>query len=1285
MATLLLQVAGGFLGGVFGPVGAVIGTAAGALAGNIIDNQLIASTRRYEGPRLNAMQPFTAEEGKPVPRIYGTMRVSGTLIWGTRFEEQGRTERTGSKGGGGKGPKVTSYSYYGNFAFALCEGEIAGIRRIWADGRELDQTAVELRVHTGTEDQLADPLIAARQGAGDTPAYRGTAYVVFERFPLDDYGNRVPQFQFEIIRPVGALEPQVKAICLIPGSSEFGLAPYAVRNLFQPGEASFANRHTMSAATDWAASLDELQALCPNLEHVALVVAWFGDDLDASHCRIRPMLSAQPYGTLWSVCGSYAAFADLVSTVDGRPAFGGTPDDRSVVEAIQDLKNRGLKVTLYPFVLMDIPAGNTLDDPYGNPAQDTYPWRGRITVNPAPGLPGSPDGSGAASAAVGTFLGAALPGDYAVGGTVPIYTGSPTDTGYRRFILHCANLCRAAGGVDAFLLGSELRGLTTLRDGDNTFPFVAGLEALAADVRTMLGPQTKITYGADWSEYFGHHPQDGSGDVFFHLDTLWSHPDIDAVGIDNYWPLMDWRDGDWDGANPDGALSPDDLQAMATATTSGEGHDWCYASAADRDARQRTPITDGAHGKPWVFRYKDIEAWWTNPHHNRIGGVEQAEPTAWVPASKPIWLSETGAPAVDKGANQPNVFPDPKSSESAIPFYSNGGRNDLVPLRYARAQIEAWTARAEVPGTPVDPARIYLWAWDARPYPAFPLDGEAWSDGANWNRGHWLNGRLGGAPVAELIEALLADFGVGDADAGACGGFVSGLAVTDVTDARGALESLVTTLGIRIRDDRGRFVFSNAAAPAVSGFTAADMSSIPQRVRKGDDETPHVVTVVTQDPLLDYQTVSGRAEEATSRDAAHTVVALPVAAGQGFAEAGARTVLKAATMDGTSWRFRLPNEHLALDIGDVVHLDDGSSTVRLSITRIADGADRLIEARPALPHAPEPDRSALPGKSGAYMFVAGPPRAHLIDLPLVTSAASPRERLLAAAWSKPWRPVSVAISPASDGYEERALVSSPTSLGDVIASGGAITPGRVGTGAWLRVLMRSGAPASVSRAALLNGANAAAVLTAGGIWEVLQFETAEETAADEWLLTGLLRAQLGTEDAALTGIEAGAPFVLLDGGVVSAGLTAAEVGLTLNFRFAPSGVPLSPDTSHVVAASGGLRALAPLSPVHLRVVQLPGNDLVITWIRRSRIDADSWEGTDIPLGEDTEHYTVEIRDDTGAVIRSAQTSLPAWTYDAAAIAADFGDPLAGFDVAISQIGSTGIAGIPAIRSISDRS
>ncbi len=79
-----------------------------------------------------------------------------------------------------------------------------------------------MRVHRGDETQAADPLIVAKEGADNAPAYRGLAYVVFERLPLAEFGNRVPQFSFEVDPPVDGLGRMIRAVCLIPGASEFG-------------------------------------------------------------------------------------------------------------------------------------------------------------------------------------------------------------------------------------------------------------------------------------------------------------------------------------------------------------------------------------------------------------------------------------------------------------------------------------------------------------------------------------------------------------------------------------------------------------------------------------------------------------------------------------------------------------------------------------------------------------------------------------------------------------------------------------------------------------------------------------------------------------------------------------------------------------------------------------------------------------------------------------------------------------------------------------------------------
>jgi hypothetical protein len=182
-----------------------------------------------------------------------------------------------------------------------------------------------------------------------------------------------------------------------------------------------------------------------------------------------------------------------MSQVDGKAAFGGTPSDGSVLRAIHDLKARGLKVTLYPFVLMDVPSGNTLTDPVtGLPGQPAYPWRGRITCSPAPGRPGTVEGTTGAVTQVQALFGTCLAGHFSVGPDSVAYYG-PAEWTLRRQILHAAALGKAAGGVEAIILGSEFVALTRVRGTGSITPAVAGLKALAAEVRSLLGASTRIT------------------------------------------------------------------------------------------------------------------------------------------------------------------------------------------------------------------------------------------------------------------------------------------------------------------------------------------------------------------------------------------------------------------------------------------------------------------------------------------------------------------------------------------------------------------------------------------------------------------------------------------------------------------------------------------------------------------------------------------------------------------------------------------------------------------------
>jgi hypothetical protein len=196
MATLVLTTVGGAVGG---PVGAALG----ALVGQGVDRGVLFRPGVRDGPRLVELAVQTSSYGTPIPRVFGTMRVGGTVIWAAPLRET----RSVSRSGKGQ-PGVAQYSYAASFAVLLSARVVQAIGRVWADGKLLRGAAGDLKVagamrlHTGEEDQPVDPLIAAAEGA-DAPAHRGHAYVVFEDLALADYGNRIPQLTFEVAADAG--------------------------------------------------------------------------------------------------------------------------------------------------------------------------------------------------------------------------------------------------------------------------------------------------------------------------------------------------------------------------------------------------------------------------------------------------------------------------------------------------------------------------------------------------------------------------------------------------------------------------------------------------------------------------------------------------------------------------------------------------------------------------------------------------------------------------------------------------------------------------------------------------------------------------------------------------------------------------------------------------------------------------------------------------------------------------------------------------------------------------
>lgn len=1203
------------LSGIGQAVGGAPGAMIGSMIGRGIDQAVISSLQpaRQRGPRLDGLKLQGTAEGAPMACVLGRARVTGQVIWAARFREDRRTTSAGKSS-----LRTVEYGYSLSFAVALCEGEIDGIGRVWADGQPMDLSGVTLRVHRGGEAQVPDPLIEAVEG--EAPAYRGAAYVVFEDLPLGPYGNRVPQLSFEVFRrPRGEasrLEDRLDGVCLIPGAGEFVLATEPVVRREGLTRTTPENVHGGGGRPDVLKSLDLLQAQLPNLKRVSLVIGWFGDDLRAGHCRIRPGVERAEKATAplsWSVAGLGRAEAHLISSADGSPAYGGTPSDDSVRQAVAELKRRGLEVTLYPFVFMDIPAGNGLPDPGGADEQPAHPWRGRVQGR---------DGETADADVEAVF-------------------GSAEEWGLRRLARHYAALA-AETEADGLLIGSEMRGLTLTRDHEGGFPAVAAFRALAAECRAIAGPDVKLSYAADWSEYAGLREE---GEVRFHLDSLWSDPNIDYVGIDWYPPLGDWR-GDSGGLDAEVWASADDAAYLSAQVAGGEGFAWYYASDMDRLTQTRTPIIDSAHGEHWVYRVKDLAGWWSHAHHERIDGERNSAPTSWIPGMKPVRLTEFGCAAVDRGANAPNLFLDPKSAESALPPFSTGVRDDRMQRRALDAVLghfEVSNPVSAVCGRPMLEAAD-VWCWDARPWPDFPGLTEVWADAKAWRCGHWLNGRLDGE-TRDMIAAILERGGVENFEIGAFEGEVQGYVVDRPMSTRDALAPLLAGLGMRVAERTGQVAI--LGDPEVTLALSTDALALPDdgqavRTDRQLDARPATARVRFMDGARDYQTGSALVRQAG--DGGEIDLDLPAVCGPALAKVAAERALN----DGFSKRANValgPLQALAVEPGDCITVQDLTGEWRVAGLDLAEQAMATLTPRNIIVVDAEPD---LP-TSGPGGEVVGAPFFRMVELPPLPGADDDGRPLAVVAGS-PWAAMQVRAGPSVEALTVRADVARPATVATLTAPLHTGPRHRWDHLSTLTVRVEGEAPMSLGAMAVFAGGNALAIETLDG-WEVIQFLRSELVGDDIWRLSGLLRGQQGTEVPMRAGAAAGAVVVFLDE-PIRASSPAAERGLPLIWRAGQTGLSGGASVTELEWTATGIHH-RPWSPAHLRIATREDGGYDFSWIARSRTGGDVWDTEDavVPL-----RFRLRILHEDG-VLRVLDVDGSQVSYLATEVSSDFPDGL----------------------------
>jgi hypothetical protein len=336
----------------------------------------------------------------------------------------------------------------------------------------------------------------------------------------------------------------------------------------------------------------------------------------------------------------------------------------------------------------------------------------------------------------------------------------------------------------------------------------------------------------------------------------------------------------------------------------------------------------------WIAGERRLE--WRNGAEARVYSANDPEALRG-PQFDCAWADEFGCPAIDKGGNQPNTFLDPKSGESRVPHFSTGRRDDAMQAQYLRAVLDYWADPARNPvseiygGRMLDVARAHAWAWDARPWPAFPHDLDRWSDGANWHRGHWLTGRLDAAPLDLVVAEICQTAGLEHFDVSGLQGLVRGHLTGQTETARAALQPLMIAYGFDAVEAEGRLAFRPLArtpdAEVGEPMTALDDDARGgfRQVRAAEAETVGRLRIAYTDGEASYD--DRVAEAVFPGDAAQQVtdVGLPLALTPSEALGVAERRLAEARVARDSLTFSLPPSAFGVRAGAMISLPDGST------------------------------------------------------------------------------------------------------------------------------------------------------------------------------------------------------------------------------------------------------------------------------------------------------------------------------------------------------------------------
>lgn len=451
---------------------------------------------------------------------------------------------------------------------------------------------------------------------------------------------------------------------------------------------------------------------------------------------------------------------------------------------------------------------------------------------------------------------------------------------------------------------------------------------------------------------------------------------------------------------------------------------------------------------------------------------------------------------------------------------------------------------------------------------------------------------------------------------------------------------------------------------------------------KQESELPKRVNVHYLDVYRDYEKGVEFAEREVTTSSNVINVELPIAMQAQQAAELADKLLAEAWIGKYTYRFTLPKKYSYLEPTNVITIElaDGD-TFEMRLTSIAEGVSGIMECE-AVASSSDVYTSYAQTEEGPantdQITIPGPANIELLDIPILRDADDDPGFYIACGGFLSGYQGSQLYKSNNGGetyVHEQALTKQAT-MGrttDVLPDGPVTVFDYDST---VNVRLTSGSLESKTRAEIEAGANMA-VIGVDGALEVLKFTTATLEADGTYTLSGFIRGYRGTEQHT-AGHAINDEFILLTTATIDreSDASTSEIGQTGYYQVIPySALPETLANPQQFTFTNNANGLKPFSPVDIQGTRAANDDLTITWTRRTRLNGEWRDYVDVPLGEATESYSIDIMNGA-TVVRTLTSSTETVDYTAADQTTDFGAPQSSVEVNIYQISETVGRGFP---------